>query len=34
MCIPIKVTGEDFRKKVQKRKLERNRERLLGGGER
>ena len=34
MCIPIKVTGEDFRKKVQKRKLERNKERLLGGGER
>lgn len=34
MCIPIKVTGEDFRKKVQKRKLERNRERLLGVGER
>lgn len=34
MCIPIKVTGEDFRKRLQKQKLEDNKERLLSGGER
>lgn len=33
MCIPIKVTGEDFRKRLQKEKLLRNKERLLRGGE-
>lgn len=34
MCIPIKLTGEDFRKRLQKQKLQENKERLLGGGER
>lgn len=34
MCIPIKVMGEDFRKRLQKEKLKQNKERLLNGGER
>ena len=34
MCIPIKVMGEDFRKRLQKEKLKQNKERLLMGGER
>ena len=34
MCIPIKVMGEDFRKRLQKEKLKQNKERLLKGGER
>ena len=34
MCIPVMVVGEDFRKKIQKDKLKRNKERLLQGGER
>ena len=34
MCIPIKVMGEDFRKRLQKEKLKQNKERLLRGGER
>ena len=33
MCIPIKVMGEDFRKRLQKEKLKQNKERLLKGGE-
>ena len=33
MCIPVKVTGEDFRKRLQREKLKQNRERLLKGGE-
>ena len=34
MCIPVKVMGEDFRKRLQKEKLKHNKERLLKGGER
>lgn len=34
MCIPVKVIGEDFRKRLQKEKLRKNKERLLNGGER
>lgn len=34
MCIPVKVMGEDFRKRLQKEKLKQNKERLLMGGER
>ena len=34
MCIPVKVMGEDFRKRLQKEKLKQNKERLLKGGER
>ncbi|HEL0009214.1 TPA: ATP-binding protein [Streptococcus equi subsp. zooepidemicus] len=34
MCIPVMVVGEDYRKKIQKDKLNRNKERLLTGGER
>ena len=34
MCIPVMVVGEDFRKAIQKEKLNRNKERLLNGGER
>lgn len=34
MCIPIMVVGEDFRKNIQKDKLNRNKDRLLNGGER
>lgn len=34
MCIPVMVVGEDFRKVIQKDKLDRNKERLLNGGER
>lgn len=34
MCIPIKVMGEDFRKRLQKEKLKQNKERLLKGDER
>ena len=34
MCIPVKVTGEDFRKRLQREKLKENKERLLKGGER
>lgn len=34
MCIPVKVMGEDFRKRLQKEKLKQNKERLLEGGER
>ena len=34
MCIPVKVIGEDFRKRLQKEKLKQNKERLLKGGER
>ena len=33
MCIPVKVTGEDFRKRLQREKLMENKERLLKGGE-
>ena len=33
MCIPIMVVGEDFRKVIQKDKLNRNKDRLLNGGE-
>lgn len=33
MCIPVKVMGEDFRKRLQKEKLKQNKERLLKGGE-
>lgn len=29
MCIPVKVMGEDFRKRLQKEKLKQNKERLL-----
>ena len=32
MCIPVKVMGEDFRKRLQKEKLKQNKERLLRGG--
>ncbi|VGQ74299.1 putative DNA replication protein [Streptococcus pyogenes] len=32
MCIPVMVVGEDFRKIIQKDKLNRNKERLLTGG--
>ncbi|WP_420806770.1 ATP-binding protein [Streptococcus bovimastitidis] len=34
MCIPVKVMGEDFRKRLQKEKLKQSKERLLKGGER
>ena len=34
MCIPVKVMGEDFRKRMQKEKLKQNKEILLKGGER
>lgn len=34
MCIPVKVMGEDFRKRLQKEKLKQNKERLLKRGER
>lgn len=34
MCIPVMVVGEDFRKKIQRDKLNQNKERLLMGGER
>ena len=34
MCIPVMVVGHDYRKKIQKEKLSRNKERLLSGGER
>lgn len=34
MCIPVKVMGEDFRKRLQREKLKENKERLLNGGER
>ena len=34
MCIPVMVVGEDFRKVIQKDKLNRNKDRLLNGGER
>lgn len=34
MCIPVMVVGEDFRKAIQKEKLNRNKDRLLNGGER
>lgn len=34
MCIPVKVMGEGFRKRLQKEKLKQNKERLLMGGER
>ena len=34
MCIPVMVIGEDFRKVIQKDKLNRNKNRLLNGGER
>lgn len=34
MCVPVKVTGEDFRKKIQREKLKDYGERLLQGGER
>lgn len=34
MCIPVMVVGEDFRKIIQKDKLNRNKDRLLNGGER
>lgn len=34
MYIPVKVMGEDFRKRLQKEKLKQNKERLLKGGER
>lgn len=34
MCIPVKVMGEDFRKRLQKEKLKQNKEILLMGGER
>ena len=33
MCIPVMVVGEDFRKVIQKDKLNRNKDRLLNGGE-
>lgn len=29
MCIPVKVTGEDFRKRLQREKLNKNKDRLL-----
>ncbi len=34
MCIPVMVVGEDFRKAIQKDKLNRNKDRLLSGGDR
>lgn len=34
MCIPVMVVGEDFRKIIQRDKLNRNKDRLLNGGER
>ena len=34
MCIPVMAVGEDFRKVIQKDKLNRNKDRLLNGGER
>ncbi|RLV19586.1 ATP-binding protein [Streptococcus iniae] len=34
MCIPVMVIGEDFRKVIQRDKLNRNKDRLLNGGER
>ena len=34
MCIPVKVMGEDFRKRLQKEKLKQSKERLLKGGKR
>lgn len=34
MCIPVMVVGEDFRKFIQRDKLNRNKDRLLNGGER
>lgn len=34
MCIPVMVVGEDFRKKIQKDKLNKNKDRLLMGGDR
>lgn len=34
MCIPVMVVGEDYRKMIQKEKLNRNKERLLNGGDR
>lgn len=34
MCIPVKVMGEDFRKRLQKEKVKQNKEKLLKGGER
>mgnify|MGYP000846485837 FL=1 len=34
MCIPVMVVGDDFRKSIQKEKLNRNKDRLLNGGER
>ena len=33
MCIPVMVVGEDFRKKIQKDKLNKNKDRLLMGGD-
>ena len=33
MCIPVMVVGEDFRKVIQTDKLNRNKDRLLNGGE-
>lgn len=34
MCIPVMVVGEDFRKIIQRDKLNRNKDRLLNGGAR
>lgn len=34
MCIPVMVAYEDYRKMIQKEKLNRNKERLLNGGDR
>lgn len=34
MCIPVMVVGDDFRKIIQRDKLNRNKDRLLNGGER
>ncbi|MFG5555890.1 ATP-binding protein [Enterococcus faecalis] len=34
MCIPVMIVGEDFRKKIQKDKLNKNKDRLLMGGDR
>ena len=34
MCIPVMVVGLDYRKMIQKEKLNRNKERLLNGGDR
>lgn len=33
MCIPVMVVGENYRMKIQKEKLKRNKKRLLRGGE-